>query len=457
MFGLGFRRRRRGSFTLAVAGAAILSLVSTTAASAAVVTSEDGNALAGSAVAPGTPLVAGSLQVDYLCDADACPTGISDTPLVGFPSSGPNYAILTSGNAALADDPNSDGSSGESWGQSGTPIAGNVFDQQVTRIDLGPATGNCVAFDFRFLSEEFPEFVTAGFNDAFVAQLNAWNVSVDAAAQTVNAPGDFAAGTGDSISVDAAGPSAMNAAEAAGTTYDGATLRLVARKAVVPGTPNTLYLTTFDQGDGIYDSAVFVDNIRYENIAPAQCKSLALDPFEGTTGIDLVPGSPPAFNAGKTAINIPVACNLPPGPIGCPINAVVSFVNWGDSLPARMATTPLAAGSATIPAGSTGTIVAATNPTGLKAMTTAAELPKKLLKKAKKLLKKAKKLRAKASDAGPVLAAKLIKKAKKLEKKAKKLKKRAKKLKKQPLGTMSIRFTNTSNAATKVSNITLPR
>jgi len=442
---------------LAVVGAAVLSLVTTTAASAAVITSEDGNALAGSAVAPGTPLVGGSLSVDYLCDAVSCPTGISDTPLVGFPTSGPNYAILTSGNAALADDPNSEGGSGQNWAQSGSPIPGNVYDQQVTRIDLGPATGNCLAFDFRFLSEEFPEYVTAGFNDAFVAQLNTWNVSVDPVAQVVNAPGDFAAGIGDSISVDAAGPSAMTAAEAAGTTYDGATLRLVARKPVTPGTPNTLYLTTFDQGDGILDSAVFVDSLRYENIAPAQCKSLALDPFEGTTGVDLVPGSPPAFNAGKTAINIPVACTLPPGPIGCPINAVVSFVSWGDTLPARRATTPLASGSGTVASGSNGTIVAATDPTGVKAITTVAQLPKKLVKKAKKLLKKAKKLRARAGSSGPVQAAKLIKKALKLEKKAKKLKKRAKKLKKQPLGTMSIRLTNSTNGATEVNNITLPR
>ena len=450
MYGLGTGRRRRGSLTLAVAAAATLSLVTTTAASAAVITSEDGNALAGSAVAPGTPLVGGSLLVDYDCDDVACPTGISDSALVGFPSSGTNYAVLTSGNAALADDPNAEGNNGKSWGQSGTPIAGNVYDQQVTKIDLGPATGNCVAFDFRFLSEEFPEFVTSGFNDAFVAQLNTWDVSVDPVAQVVNAPGDFAAGAGDSISVDAAGPSAMNAAEAAGTTYDGATLQLVARKAVVPGTPNTLYLTTFDQGDSIYDSAVFVDNIRYENIAPAQCKSLSLDPYEGGTGVDLVPGSPPAFNVGKTAINIPVSCNLPPGPIGCPINTVVSFVNWGDTLPARLATRPLAAGAGTIAAGATGTIVAATNPTGLSAIKTVAQLPKKLTKKAKKLKKR-------AADSGPVVAAKLIKKAKKLAKKAKKLKKRAKKLKRQPLGTMSIRFTNASNGAAKVSNITLPR
>src|SRR4029078_10332671 len=107
-------------------------------------------------------------------------------------------------------------------------IPGDVWDQQVLRIDLPAASGTCLAFDFRFLSEEFPEFVTSGYNDGFVAQLDTWNVSVDPAAQKVNAPGDFAAGAGDTISVDAAGASSMDAAQAAGPEYEGATTALVA-------------------------------------------------------------------------------------------------------------------------------------------------------------------------------------------------------------------------------------
>jgi len=399
------------------------------------------------------PVSTASLLVDYDCEADLCPTGIGDSPMAGFPTAGGTFGILTSGNAGLADNPNDDTGSGYSWGYDGPPIA-TVHDQQVVKIDLGPATGTCLAFDFRFLSEEFPEYVTAGFNDAFVAQLNTLNVAVSG--QSVVAPGDFAAGAGDAISVDAAGPSAMTPAQAAGTTYDGATLPLVARKAVAVGSVNTLYLTIFDQGDSILDSAVFVDNIRYESPAnPALCKSLSLDPYEGTTGVELVAGHPPVYN--PTAITIPLTCNLPPGPIGCPVAAAVSFVTWGDALPARKATTLLASGAATIPAGATGAIVAPTNPTGVGAVKAAQVLPKKLKQKAKKLLKKAKKLRAKAETVGAVKAAKLLKKADKLTKKAKKLKKRANKLLKQPLGTMSIRITNSSNGVSMVRNVTIPR
>lgn len=70
------------------------------------------------------------------------------------------------------------------------------------------------------------------------------------------------------ISVDGVGPSAMASELARGTTYDGATLPLVARTPVVPGATNVLFLTLFDQGDDIFDSAVFVDNLRYERTSP---------------------------------------------------------------------------------------------------------------------------------------------------------------------------------------------
>lgn len=438
-----------------MAATAGLSLVAT-AAGATVVSGKDPNALA-SAMVSGATVAGSSLAVDYACEVDDpttpeydetnCPTGIGTSPMAGFPTHGTTFTILTSGNAALADDANTSSSSGESWGQSGTPIAGNVFDQQVLRVDLGAATGSCLAFDFRFLSEEYPEFVQAGFNDAFIAQLNTWSVTVDAGAQTINAPGNFAAGAGDTISVDASGPSAMLPEYAAGSTYDGATLPLVARAPVAPGSTNSLYLTIFDQGDGIYDSAVFLDNLRYETLPPNQCKSLALDPFEGTTGVSPA-SNKVTFGADKATLNMPFVCNLPPGPINCTISASASFTPWGQKVARKgerqpATTTPLASGAASIPAGGSGTLSMATTAAGLKAVKAAQQKPAKLKKKAKKLLKKAK-------TAPPA-------KAKKLVKKAKKLKKLARKLKKKPLGTVSITVSNASNGASEVINLSLPR
>jgi Ca2+-binding RTX toxin-like protein len=63
------------------------------------------------------------------------------------------------------------------------------------------------------------------------------------------------------ISVNSTGVTAMSLANAAGTTYDGATALLSATSQVSPG-PHSLYLSIFDQGDQLVDSAAFVDNLR---------------------------------------------------------------------------------------------------------------------------------------------------------------------------------------------------
>ena len=136
------------------------------------------------------------------------------------------------------------------------------------RFDLPAATHPCLAFDFRFLSDEFPEYVNTQFNDAFIAQLDTWSVAADPATQTVTRPGNFAGGAGDMISVDAGGPSAMS--DAAGARHD------VRRRDPAAdgsrtrggGSVHSLYLTIFDQGDAILDSAVFLDNLRFETIDP---------------------------------------------------------------------------------------------------------------------------------------------------------------------------------------------
>jgi hypothetical protein len=135
------------------------------------------------------------------------------------------------------------------------------FDVSVLKVDLDvAASANCLTFDFQFYSEEFAEFVNTEFNDAFIAELDSstWTTSGSA----ISAPDNFAFDpSGDVISVNSSGNTSMNTANAAGTTYDGATPLLSASKQVTPGT-HSLYLSIFDQGDRILDSAVFLDNLR---------------------------------------------------------------------------------------------------------------------------------------------------------------------------------------------------
>ncbi len=191
----------------------------------------------------------------------AQPAAVSTTKLAGFPTDGKSFAILTTGNARLADDPNDVGDSGvESRG----PAIRGARDVVIMRVDLRvPKGANCLSFDFRFLTEEFPEFVGEVFNDAFIAEIgiSTWDASskVD---PTVTSPRNFATDTkGSPIRVNKTGVTGMTAFRAKGTTYDGATRKLRASASVQPGN-RRLYLSIFDQGDRIYDSAVFLDNMR---------------------------------------------------------------------------------------------------------------------------------------------------------------------------------------------------
>jgi Bacterial Ig-like domain len=132
-----------------------------------------------------------------------------------------------------------------------------------------PADRNCLRVDFRFLSDEFPEYVGGTVNDAFVAELDASNFTINPDA-SVNAPNNFAFDAGGNlVSVNTA---AFSETEAAGTTYDGATPRLRASTPITPGL-HAIYLSTFDQGDDILDSAAFVDALRLENVPADACQS----------------------------------------------------------------------------------------------------------------------------------------------------------------------------------------
>ena len=100
----------------------------------------------------------------------------------------------------------------------------------ILKIDLNvPAGVNCLSsFDFRYLSEEYPEFVGSAFNDAFIAELD--NSTWTTNGSDIDAPNNFAFDPANNeISINAAGVTSMTSGFAVGTTYDGATPRLRAK------------------------------------------------------------------------------------------------------------------------------------------------------------------------------------------------------------------------------------
>ncbi|MEO6579058.1 MAG: Ig-like domain-containing protein [Candidatus Limnocylindria bacterium] len=218
---------------------------------------------------------------------DGTPNDVYASELSFFPTHGSTFSILTSGDASLADDANVSESSGASNG--GGNIRGDTdFDVTILRIDLVVPTGtNCLRLDFAFYSDEFPEFVGSGFNDAFIAELDAstWATSGSA----ITAADNFAFDPdGNVISINSTGVTSMSAANAVGTTYDGATALLQAGTPITSGT-HSLYLSIFDQGDMGYDSAVFLDNLRLLSLPSPETQCA-----EGAIAVN----TPPSTDAG---------------------------------------------------------------------------------------------------------------------------------------------------------------
>jgi hypothetical protein len=188
------------------------------------------------------------------------PVAISTSKLGGFPRHGKSFGILTSGDARFAGRKNKEEDLGRG---AGGPFVRGTRDTVIYRIDLRvPRKANCLSFRFRFLTEEFPEFVDSRYNDAFIAELD--TSSWDARSNrdpTIEAPDNFATDAqGNHISVNATGDTSVSRARAKGTTYDGATRVLRASTPITPGR-HELYLSIFDQGDRQFDSAVFIDKL----------------------------------------------------------------------------------------------------------------------------------------------------------------------------------------------------
>ena len=274
-------------------------------ASAALTGTENADDL--SSAVTGAPSSGASLQAALFGDTGFYPAAVSDSALGGFPTAGPSFAVLTTGDSELADDPNVDEGSGESLGFN-LAARGSANDPLVLAIPINVAApNNCLAIDYKFLSEEFPEFVNAGFNDTFLIEVDgtSWVVNPD---NSLSAPGDIAAAKGDRVSVDSIGPTSVDPAQSAGTTYDAATVPLTTKTAVTAGA-HTLYVSIFDSGDYIYDSAVFLDNARSFVEDPSTCRPP--DIFAGATGVTVPTGG--TLKVKGKSVGIPITCNLQVG------------------------------------------------------------------------------------------------------------------------------------------------
>ncbi|MFV8755591.1 choice-of-anchor L domain-containing protein [Nannocystaceae bacterium ST9] len=131
-----------------------------------------------------------------------------------------------------------------------------VHDYAELRIGLTvPDATYGLAFDFAFMSVEWPDFTGGGFNDMFVAWLESeqWtgNVSFDAEGNPITVNAGF---------LDYQGGPELEGFAMAG---HGATRWLTTHFGVLPGESIVLVLAVLDLADGYYDSAVLLDHFRW--------------------------------------------------------------------------------------------------------------------------------------------------------------------------------------------------
>ncbi len=284
--------RREGRATALAVLVFIGVLAAAAPAGAAIIVSDGGGPALGAMAGPGFAGTAPTFtQLPNMNQA-----GIADSAsgLPSFPRNGTTFLVLSTGDALQADQPDQGGdfpSVGYGGGEVETPPRGpgaqDVTTFQATFNGLAESA-SCLSFDYRFLSEEYPDFLDSDFNDAFIAELDttSWTTSGAAGAVITGLQNDFALDpNGNPVTIKSTGPTSMSPAEAAGTPYGGSTAPLHAQVAVPIGaTPHTLFLSIFDQGDDIFDTAVFVDNVSL--VASANCPrgSTGLGPALAITG-----------------------------------------------------------------------------------------------------------------------------------------------------------------------------
>ena len=189
--------------------------------------------------------------VSYSGNAAAVTTqNLPSGTLMGLPTGGDGDFLLLS--TGLADDitrlPNSGGNQGTDLGPRGvdSDLATISFTLTVPTGLVRPR----LRFDFVFASEEFPEWVGSDFNDVFSARVNGQDVAFDDQANPVSVNSVFFDG---SLST-------------AGTFFDGRTELLTATYYVPEGAAQLVVeLEIGDTGDGLYDSAVLLDHVRFES------------------------------------------------------------------------------------------------------------------------------------------------------------------------------------------------
>lgn len=224
-------------------------------------------------------------------NADSAAAAVATSPVAGFPTKSGSYLVLSTGDANVVVPGTAD--TFITTDLPGAPGGADGHDLTQVRLRLAPPAGaTCVAFDFAFLSEEYPEYVGSQFNDIFTAELNDSQFTVSN--NQVVAPFNFAYdSSGNPVSIN----TVFGMSPIPGTNMDGATPALTAKSPLEKGVDGgyQLILSVQDLGDSALDSAVVVDNLRFGNGANCTEGTVELTDTDGdglpdsweTNGLDV--------------------------------------------------------------------------------------------------------------------------------------------------------------------------
>ncbi len=167
-----------------------------------------------------------------------------------------------------------------------------VHDYSELRLTLtAPVNAGSFTFDFNFFSEEYPEYVCHGFNDTFLAELTSkeyttpFQIAFDGGGHRINVNNSYfqdctSIVTGDNLGYthNCAGALSLLAKTGYELKYgqtaftlgndnkgSGATDWLKTTAPIQGGETFTLSLIVFDEGDGLMDSAINLDNFRWNS------------------------------------------------------------------------------------------------------------------------------------------------------------------------------------------------
>ena len=213
----------------------------------------------------------------------------------------PTGLVLTTGDVNDLNAPGSSFMSTDNWSSCNDPQLASLEpaatnDCCILEFDVIP-TCNQLQIRFVFGSEEYPEWVSAGFNDAFGFFISGPDPSGG------NYNNDNVALLPDGVTivsidnVNANLNSAYYVDNSAGQTnvFDAFTTVLISEVSVVPCESYHFKIAIADAGDGIFDSGVFIDFLECVNAlepvlssTPAGCSG-----DDGTATVDLTGGFPP--------------------------------------------------------------------------------------------------------------------------------------------------------------------